>query len=1014
MDSVSNSTTILNQNQSNQHTKNPRRGKIQKTVNVCSWNIRRGLLIREEELKDIIKTNNLDVIFLVETDTTSVSVENDYKLPGLKTLIQNKENPTDLTRIVCLINEKMSEHTIIRSDLTSPDFPSLWIELENDSGRNILCGGFYREWAPKGIKSIDAQVKAMQIFTRQIETASKEEKSIIILGDANLCSIRWNSPTFLQKRISEELRETLTQCGITTVELGITYTADRLSDEGLEITSAIDHLYLSNDLVENTKHFKLDSRATDHLPVGATVNLISKPIRSNPQSSIRKRSMKGFTKTRWVDCLRNRNWERISSLTDVNEKAEELTKQINLALDECAPYKQFKVRQNFKPGLTEEAKKMMLERDLTRKKIFGASKEDKPALQAKYKQLRNRTIAKIRKDTINMNGERISGAKNEGETWRVINNIIKPKSTVKIVIIGPEGELFEEQEVADEFNKFFVKKIDELKQKIDHNQMKDPLEKIRQKMKDKNLSLSLKQVSITSVKKLMKKMAKKKSQGNDGIPQDCLLLGQDVIAGPLTDVINASVKAGIFPEKWKEAIVVPILKKGDCKDPKNYRPVSCLPAASKVLEKVVCEQLTRFAETYHILPNNQHGFRAQRSTMSALSNMQKEWIRNTEEGLSTGILVWDLSSAFDTLDIKLFVEKIAIYGADKLTQDWFKSYLSNRTQRVRIGSALSEPLALVSGVPQGGILSPIIFTIYTADMELWLKSSHLTNFADDTTTDNKGVEAITIKQNLEEDARNVLEFMASNGLVANQAKTEFLLLNEKNTPSLRLSHIQVGEALIPRTKSTKLLGVYVEESQEWNDHFKNLKSSLNSRLFMIRRISRRIPKSKIMGVVHSLWVSKLRYGLQLCTKTRLNDSDPIPACLKSLQMTQNRMLRAINGTKICDKISTKYMLKKFGLLSVNQLSAKIKIMEVWKSMNCEDYPITMDPYRPNSTPGHKHDIRTQQTRVLNDSCRLHKSEFSFHVDAARIWNATPNEIRTATSQNIAKKAIDKFCKLLPT
>ena len=108
-------------------------------MNVCSWNIRRGLLIREEELKDIIKTNNLDVIFLVETDTTSVSVENDYKLPGLKTLIQNKENPTDLTRIVCLINEKMSDHTIIRSDLTSPDFPSLWIELENKSGRNILC-----------------------------------------------------------------------------------------------------------------------------------------------------------------------------------------------------------------------------------------------------------------------------------------------------------------------------------------------------------------------------------------------------------------------------------------------------------------------------------------------------------------------------------------------------------------------------------------------------------------------------------------------------------------------------------------------------------------------------------------------------------------------------------------------------------------------------------------------------------------------------------------------------------
>ena len=189
-----------------------------------------------------------------------------------------------------------------------------------------------------------------------------------------------------------------------------------------------------------------------------------------------------------------------------------------------------------------------------------------------------------------------------------------------------------------------------------------------------------------------------------------------------------------------------------------------------MLEKVVCEQLTRFAEVNQILPSNQHGFRAQRSTMTALSSMQKEWITNTESGLLTGILVWDLSSAFDTLDIKLFLSKMSIYGADRTTLDWFSSFLSGRTQRVRIGSALSAPGLLTSGVPQGGILSPIVFTIYTADMELWLKSSKVFNFADDTTTDTKGKEPINIKLKLEEDANNALQFMASNGLVANKKK----------------------------------------------------------------------------------------------------------------------------------------------------------------------------------------------------------------------------------------------------
>ena len=221
----------------------------------------------------------------------------------------------------------------------------------------------------------------------------------------------------------------------------------------------------------------------------------------------------------------------------------------------------------------------------------------------------------------------------------------------------------------------------------------------------------------------MKSMSKKKSKGNDGVSQECLLLGGEVLAAPLTKIINNSITSGIFPTGWKEAIVVPILKKGDPKDPKNYRPVSCLTAASKVLEKAVCQQLTRFIEIHKLLPNSQHGFRSGRSTMTALSSMQKNWIKNAEEGLMTGVLVWDLSAAFDTLDVGLFLKKLSLYGADELTLSWFRSFLTERTQRVRIGSSLSNALTLTSGVPHGGILSPIVFTLYTADMELWLKKS---------------------------------------------------------------------------------------------------------------------------------------------------------------------------------------------------------------------------------------------------------------------------------------------------
>ena len=733
---------------------------------------------------------------------------------------------------------------------------------------------------------------------------------------------------------------------------------------------------------------------------------------ANSQKTITKRSMKNFTQTRWIDALRNRDWSGISSLVDVNDKTKEFTSELTKALDECSPMKKFKVRENFKPGLTQTAKLIMRERDSTRRRISSVSKEEKTKLQTKYKQLRNRAINQIQNDSMKRNGDRIAKADNEGEMWRIVNEIVKPKSHDQIIINTPEGPISEETKVADLFNKFFLNKIESLKEKIDPNSTTDPLTRIREKVANSNLKFKLKPVTVNQVKKSMKKMSKKKSKGKDGIPQDCLLLGLEVLAAPLTEVINCSINTGTVPEAWKEGIVAPILKKGDAKEMKNYRPVSCFTAASKVLEKVVCEQLTRFVEVHQVLPNNQHGFRANRSTMTALTAMKKEWIKNSEDGLLTGVLVWDLSSAFDTLDINLFLEKLKIYGADGLTIKWFGSFLCGRTQRVRIDNTLSAPLVLVSGVPQGGILSPIIFTLYTADMELWLSNSSLFNFADDTTTDFKHKDVSLIQKKLEEDANNVLSFMASNGLIANESKTEFLLLNEKSNPNPTLTEITVGSAIVRRCSSTKLLGIMIDDAQDWSVHYKAIRTSLNQRLFVIRRIARQIPRDKLINVVHSLWISKLRYGLQLCTTTRITTDETRSANEKNLQLTQNRMLRAINGSKISDKISVQSMLSKFKLLSVNQLSAQIKLKEVWKSLNCPNYPTKLEPYNRALVDG-SHTLRAKEDRIFNDNFRLQKSKSSFNVDAARLWNAAPHSVRNAATNYEVKRAILALVKNLP-
>ena len=134
--------------------------------------------------------------------------------------------------------------------------------------------------------------------------------------------------------------------------------------------------------------------------------------------------------------------------------------------------------------------------------------------------------------------------------------------------------------------------------------------------------------------------------------------------------------------------------------------------------------------------------------------------------------------------------------------------------------------------------------------------------------------------------------------------------------------------------------------------------------------------------------------------------------MKSLQLTPNRMLRSINGTKIKDKISTKSMLEKFGLLSVNQLSAQIKLTETWKSLNVEDYPVKLDPYNRQES-GSTTALRPRFNRVFNDTFRLQMSQHSFHADAAKLWNGAQAQVATATTLAAAKTAILKYVTSLP-
>ena len=220
------------------------------------------------------------------------------------------------------------------------------------------------------------------------------------------------------------------------------------------------------------------------------------------------------------------------------------------------------------------------------------------------------------------------------------------------------------------------------------------------------------------------------------------------------------------------------------------------------------------------------------------------------------------------------------------------------------------------------------------------------------------------------------------------------------------------QSLVQGTYSTKLLGVMIDENQDWLTQLKGVTSSLNQRLYIIRRIQNHLPQEKLLCVVHSLWMSRLRYGLQLFAKVALNEDDRKSQILRSLQHTQNRMLRGINGSRVKDKISVKSLLEKYGLLSVNQVAAQIKLIEVWKSINVQGHPLKMNPYSEHNSDL-RQALRERPNRVYNDTAKFVVSQNSFHVDAAKIWNRAPKAVTAAKTINELKKATMTFVKTLP-
>lgn len=875
---------------------------------------------------------------------------------------------------------------LIRNDRTGKRAGGVAIYLRSDIPYKILSSSppvyngnpeyLILEIAVKGVKAVLGVVycpPAIDYFSSLeslFESVSSEYKHHIVMGDFNTDLLKDNPR-------SRRLRAILESSSLSLLALSPTHHNSESNDSWLDLM-----LTSSVDLVANHGQVAAPGLSRHDL---IYLSYKIKPPKQRPAIVFMRNFARLDTEKLNADA-QALDWDNLVQSSTVDEKVETFNRSVLQLIDAHAPLRAVRVKRPPAPWITPGVRMAMRRRDRAFRRYRRDRSEETWNL---YKLARNRCNQMVRASKRRYICENVLNS-SPADIWKFLKSLGITKSPSSILPSSLSLNVLNKH-----FSTSATLSVD-VRNKTIHDITSKPM------LPPDSFSFS----PVTNLEVLnFFTSIKSRAVGCDGISRTMLSFMTDNIIPIVTHIINFSLFTGEFPALWRKAYIIPLPKISSPSLPNHYRPISILPFLSKILEAAALSQISSYVFKNNLLSKFQSGFRPGHSTATALLKVTEDVRDGLENSKVTVLVLIDFSNAFNTVDHDILLAILSQIGVSSLSRDWFSSYLRGRQQAVRADRDYSDWCDLVTGVPQGGILSPLLFSLFINSITTILKCSyHL--YADDlqlyaqsdvASLDN----CISI---LNADLKTIGEWSGKFGVAVNVGKCQAILIGSsyylRNLDTSQLMPLMFDNSVISLSPHVKDLGLYIDDTLSWNKQVAQVSQKVTYSLRSLYRFKHFLPSSTKITLVQSLVLPIIDYA-DVCY------SDLSQELLNKLDRLLNNCIRFIFG------------LRKYDHISSYRSQLKWLPIRLRRSLRCLCmlFTILTDPRAPDYLKSYFKVLGSSHTRNLRASNNLlleipsHRTGFmstSYAVSTIKLWNALPLGIKKAESKMAFKRTVRKF------